>query len=138
MAISSVGTKMLQGGSGNTSAVKGKIKSISVDGASATAIDVTSISSTFKEYVTGMLDGGTITVTCFAEDGATNVPPLVVAGDSIVETYRILFGLSGEQGFKVQFEGYLTSTTLGATVDEAVTLEYKFRVSGVFTITDTH
>jgi len=136
MAISSVGTVMYEGSIGTDPAVRGKIKSISVDGASATAIDVTSISSTFKEYVTGMLDGGTITVSCFAESGEENLPPLVVAGDNTVTTYRILFGSNQNQGFKVLFDGYLTSTTLGAAVDEAVTLEYKFRVSGAFTITD--
>jgi len=136
MPISSVGTVMYQGSAGTNPAVKGKIKSISVDGASTSAIDVTGISSQFKEYVCGMLDGGTITVSCFAEDNSSNVPDMVVAGDNTVTRYRILYGGGGANGFTVAFDGYLTTTTLGASVDEAVTLEYKFRVSGHFEVTN--
>jgi hypothetical protein len=51
MAISSVGSTIT--GAGATS-VSGVIKSISFGGSSTSAIDVTSISATFKTYVMGM------------------------------------------------------------------------------------
>lgn len=132
MAISSVGSTITGAGAAS---VSGVIKTISFGSMSTAAIDTTSITSTFKSYVMGMFDGGTITVSCFAENGSSK-PDLPTSGSTTPLAFVITLG-TGAGSNIFTFDAYLLSTTLSAGIDEAVTVEYSLRVSGAITVTIT-
>ena len=132
MAISSVGSTIT--GAGATS-VSGVIKSISFGGSSTSAIDVTSITATFKTYVMGMADWGTITVSCFAEN-STAKPDMPTAGLTTPLAFVITMG-SGSGSNIYTFNAYLQSTSMSAGIDEAVTVDYTLRISGAVVVTVT-
>ena len=132
MAISSVGSTIT--GAGATS-VSGQIKSISFGGSSTSAIDVTSITATFKTYVMGMADWGTITVSCFAEN-STAKPDMPTAGLTTPLAFVITMG-SGSGSNIYTFNAYLQSTSMSAGIDEAVTVDYTLRISGAVVVTVT-
>ena len=132
MAISSVGSTIT--GAGATS-VSGQIKSISFGGSSTSAIDVTSITATFKTYVMGMAEWGTITVSCFAEN-STAKPDIPTAGLTTPLAFVITMG-SGSGSNIYTFNAYLQSTSMSAGIDEAVTVDYTLRISGAVVVTVT-
>ena len=132
MAISSVGSTIT--GTGAAS-VSGVIKSISFGGSSTAAIDVTGITSTFKSYVMGMAEFGTITVSCFAENGAAK-PDLPTAGLTSPSAFVITMG-TGTGSNIYTFSAYLQSTSMSAGIDEAVTVDYTLRISDGVVVTLT-
>lgn len=132
MAISSVGSTIT--GVGATS-VSGNIKSISFGGMSTASIDVTDVTSTYKSYVMGMNDYGTITVSCFAQNGL-NKPDLPTAGLTTPLAFVITMG-TGTGSNIYTFSAYLSATSMSAGIDEAVSVEYTLRVSGAITFTVT-
>lgn len=127
MAIASVGTTFSVGGSG----ISGDVKSISFGGVTASAIDVTTISSTSKAYVLGMVDGGTVSVSCFANSGSGNIPDLPTAGTNTLVAFSVTFGpvTAGVQRPIASFRGYMMSLTMSANVDEPVTADYEIRIA---------
>lgn len=132
MAISSVGSTITGAGA---SSVSGVIKSISFGGSSTSAIDVTSITATFKTYVMGMADWGTITVSCFAEN-STAKPDMPTAGLTTPLAFVITMG-AGSGSNVYTFNAYLVSTSMSAGIDEAVTVDYTLRISGAVVVTVT-
>lgn len=132
MAISSVGSTIT--GAGAT-LISGVIKSISFGGTSTSAIDVTGITSAFKTYAMGMVEGGTVTVSCFAEAGASR-PDLPLAGNTDPAQFVIELGSNTTVGANVYtFLAYLQSASFSAGIDEAVTVDYTLRITGAVTYT---
>jgi len=130
MAISSVGSTIT--GAGATS-VSGVIKSISFGGSSTASIDVTSITATFKTYVMGMADFGTITVSCFAEN-STSRPDMPTAGLTTPLDFVITLG-TGTGANRYTFSAYLQSASMSSGIDEAVTVDYTLRISDGMAVT---
>jgi len=124
-AFSSVGTAFSVG------SVVGTITAISFSGFTAAEIDVTSITSTSKEFVLGTLDGGTCEVSCMMERSAAfNMP---TAGNTTPTSFTVRFGAAGG-GPTVTFTGYIQNTSVEASTDEAVTVTYSIRMTGSVTI----
>ena len=126
-AISSVGTAFILGAGD----ILGTITAISMGGISTAEIDVTSLASTFKTYIMGTLDGGTITVSVDLIAGTLVSLPL--AGDSTPTSFSIRFGThaaSPNQKPLFSFSGYIQNTTVEAAVDSQVKATYTIRVSG--------
>ena len=126
-AISSVGTAFILG----TGEILGTITAISMGGISTAEIDVTSLASTFKTYIMGTLDGGTITVSVDLIAGALVSMP--VAGDATPTSFSIRFGthaISPNQKPLFTFSGYIQNTAVEAAVDSQVKATYTIRVSG--------
>lgn len=126
-AISSVGSAFILG---NTE-ILGTITGISMGGISTAEIDVTSLASTFKTYIMGTLDGGTITVSVDCIAGVSVSMPL--AGDATPSSFSIRFGThaaSPNQKPLFSFSGYIQNTAIEAGVDAQVKATYTIRVSG--------
>jgi len=130
-AISSVGSAF------TTGTVKGTITAISLSGISTAEIDVTSITSTSKEYVMGTIDGGTIEVTVnvdtVASTGAT--VDLPTAGDNVPTAFVLKLG-TGAASLQVptfSFNAYIQSVSIEASVDQQVTATYTLRITGAIT-----
>jgi hypothetical protein len=130
-AISSVGSSF------TTGTIKGTITAISLSGISTAEIDVTSISSTSKEYVMGTIDGGTIEVTVnvdtVSSTGATIDLP--TAGDNQPTAFVLKLG-TGAASLQVptfSFSAYIQSVSVEASVDAQVTATYTLRITGAIT-----
>jgi len=112
--------------------VRGEIQSISFSGISAAEIDVTQLSSTAKQYILGTLDGGTVEVVAFMTTGANLQPTLPTSGASTPTAMKVIFGNedAGKDGVTVAFSAYVQNTTMEASVDGAVQVNYTLRISG--------
>ena len=128
-AISSVGSQFTGANAGE---IKGTITAMSLGGISTAEIDVTSISSTTKEYVMGTLDGGTVDVTVNLDAGVTVSMP--TAGDVTPTAFVLRFG-AGTVGVAFTFSAYIQSVTVEAGVDQQVTASYTLRITGLITAT---
>jgi hypothetical protein len=134
-AISSVGSQFTQG------TVKGTITAISLSGISTAEIDVTSISSTSKEYVMGTIDGGTIEVTVNVDTVAATAATidLPTAGDNVPTSFVLRLG-TGAANLQVptfSFNAYIQSVSIEASVDAQVTATYTLRITGNITTSST-
>lgn len=130
-AISSVGTAFILG----TGEILGTITAISFGGISTAEIDVTSLASTFKTYIMGTLDGGTITVSVDCIAGALVSMP--TAGDATPSSFSIRFGTHAatpNQKPLFTFSGYVQNTAIEAAVDSQVKATYTIRVSSDVTV----
>ena len=129
-AISSVGTNFITG----VSEIKGTITAISLGGISTAEIDVTSISSTTKEYVMGTLDGGTVDVTVNLDAGV--VASMPTAGDTAPTVFTLRFGThaAGATVPLFSFSAYIQSVSVEAGVDAQVTASYTLRISGAISV----
>lgn len=126
MALSSVGTIFSAG----ATSISGDIKSISFGGVECTAIDVSIMSSTSKQYVLGMQDGGQVTVSAFALASGSK-PDLPLAGTNVLLTFAVTFGAvtPSVQRPIATFRGYLSSCVMSAKIDEAITVDYTIRIA---------
>jgi hypothetical protein len=127
-AISSVGSQF------TTGTVKGTITAISLSGISTAEIDVTSISSTSKEYVMGTIDAGTIEVTVNVDTVASTAATidLPTAGDNVPTSFVLRLG-TGAANLQVPtftFNAYIQSVSIEASVDAQVTATYTLRITG--------
>ena len=127
-AISSVGTQFTGANAGD---IKGTITAISLGGISTAEIDVTSISSSTKEYVMGTMDGGTVDVTVNLDAGVVCSMP--TAGDTSPTAFVLRFGASS-LGVAFTFSAYIQSVSVEAGVDAQVTASYTLRISGAITV----
>lgn len=126
-AVSSVGTAFTN----NAAAVSGIITAISIGGISTAEIDVTSLASTFKTYVMGTLDGGTVTVSVNHDSGTA--PDMPVAGNATPTAFTLRFGASGT-GPTFTFDAYVQNLTTEAAVDAVVSGTYTLRISSNVTV----
>lgn len=130
-AISSVGSAFILG----NGSILGTITAISMGGISTAEIDVTSLASTFKTYIMGTLDGGTITVSVDCVAGALISMP--TAGLATPISFSIRFGTHAatpNQKPLFAFSGYIQNTAVEAAVDSQVKATYTIRVSSDVTV----
>lgn len=129
-AISSVGSGFITG------SVIGSITAISFGGVSATEIDVTSIVSTFKEYVMGTVDGGTVDISVNLNAGALATMP--TAGASTPTLFNLRLGaynaVAGQNSPALGFSAFIQKSSFDVGVDKQVTASYTLRISSLVTI----
>jgi hypothetical protein len=131
-AISSVGTQfVLPSAGGVTNTVSGIITAMSLSGVSCAEIDVTSLASTTKSYVLGTRDGGTIDITVNVDQGSS--PDMPTAGDAIPTLFKLRFGPNGGGGPQFEFNAYIQSVSVEASVDQQVIANYTLRLTGSIT-----
>lgn len=129
-AISSVGSGFITG------SVIGSITAISFGGVQATEIDVTSIVSTFKEYVMGTIDGGTVDISVNLNAGALASMPTAGANTPTVFNLR-LGAYSGTPSLNspaLGFSAFIQKSSFDVGVDKQVTASYTLRISSLVTI----
>ena len=133
-AISSVGSGFYTGGGGGTVIVS--ITAISFVGVSVTEIDVTSIVSTYKEYVMGTIDGGTVDLSVNLNAGALASMP--TAGASTPTLFNVRLGAynasAGLNSPALGFSAFVQKSSFDVGVDKQVTASYTLRISSAVTI----
>jgi hypothetical protein len=108
--------------------------SISFGGLSAAEIDVTMLASSWKEYVLGTLDLGTIEVSGFVRT-ATAIP-IPSSGSATPQAMSLIFGtdrpkvVGDENGvIRVDAWAYLVGVSVESAVDAAVALTLTYRLT---------
>lgn len=109
-SISSVGSGFATG----ASSIIGTITSISLGGISATEIETTNITSTFKEYVLGTNDGGTVELGVNLIAGSLATLP--TAGSSVPIAFNLRLGTAGTAVTTLTAAPY-TVASIGTTTD---------------------
>lgn len=109
-SISSVGSGFATG----AGSILGTITSISIGGVSASEIEVTTITSTFKEYVLGTTDGGTVDLSMNLDAGV--LASLPTAGQSVPTAFNVRFGTAGASVSTLTVAPY-TVASIGTTTE---------------------
>lgn len=109
-SISSVGSGFATG----AGSIIGTITSISLGGISATEIDTTNITSTFKEYVLGTNDGGTVELGVNLIAGSLATLP--TAGSSVPIAFNVRLGTAGTAVTTLTVAPY-TVASIGTTTE---------------------
>lgn len=131
MAFSSYGSTITKGGTS-----LGEVTSIQLGGASLAEIDVTTLASTAKAFKMGAEDPGTVTVELFTPaDYTSGIDALVpTSGQTVADTFVINFGdSSGATYITASFTGFITSVSINAATDAAVTSSVTIRLNSSIT-----
>lgn len=116
-----------------TGTIAGTVTNIGIS-PSVAEIDVTGLSDTEKQFVTGTFDGGTVDISCNVDLSTAVVQ--ATSGNSTTSAFVVQFG-SGTTGVAVptwSFSGYIVKTSVNAEVDKQVTVNYSIQISGAITI----
>ena len=101
-------------------------------GGGATEIDVTNLSSTGKEFILGLKDEGSITVSMNLDTGDTQQTALRTARDSgAVKNFEL--DLTDSSPTTISFSAYVKSFALDLAVDSKIGLEVELRITGAAT-----
>lgn len=102
-------------------------REITVNGGSATEIDVTTICSTAKEFRLGLPDSGTMSVTGhWVQDHAAHIVIKQAASDKLARGIEVEFS----DGSIFRALAYVQQRSWSAAVDGVVTATYNFRLTG--------
>jgi len=111
---------------GEVSAVSG------IGGGSATEIDVTTLSSSAKEFLMGLKDEGEVSVTLNLDTGDAQQTALRTARDNVtLKNFEL--DLTDTGPTTLSFSAYVKTFSLGVAVDQQITLEMTLRVTGPIT-----
>jgi len=116
-----------------TGTIAGTVTNIGIS-PSVAEIDVTGLSDTEKQFVTGTFDGGVVDVSCNVDLSTAVVQP--TSGNSTTTSFVVQFG-SGAASIFVPtwgFSGYIVKTSVNAEVDKQVTVNYSIQISGAITV----
>jgi len=116
-----------------TGTIAGTVTNIGIS-PSVAEIDVTGLSDTEKQFVTGTFDGGTVDVSCNVDLSTAVVQP--TSGNSTTTSFVVQFGSGAATIFVPTwgFSGYIVKTTVNAEIDKQVTVNYSIQISGAITV----
>lgn len=111
----------------------GGITSISgFGGGTASIIDVTDLSDTYKQKLSGQLDGGEVSISLNADTANTTQEALKTDfTNSTQKQYQITLTDSGPS--TITFDAVISSLTYSATTDDKITLEVSLAIVGGYT-----
>ena len=113
--------------------IVGEISSISFGGVSATAIDVSILSSTASQYAAGYADGGTVTITMMVFPATQQQ---IQANDTVgAGSYAIKLGGAVVGKPSIGFNAYIQGLTFEAQPDGVLMATLTLRIDGVVSIT---
>lgn len=130
MAFSSYGTTITKGGT-----AIGEVTSISLGGSSLAEIDVTTLTDSVKAFKTGSETAGTISLEVFTPANySSGIDALVpTAAQSSADSFVITWGNSSGTYITASFSGFITSVSISAQNDAAVTSSVNIRITGAIT-----
>lgn len=120
------------GGPETFNAIGGIISYGGFGAGSATVIDVTDLSDTYKQKIAGQIDSGEISLSCNADTAntyQTQVKTDFLAGT--VRNFRITLTDTGPS--TITFAAVISSMTYSVTMDDKITLEISLAVTGGYT-----
>lgn len=135
-------------------AVRCACQSISFGGISTADIDVTNLADTFKKYIEGTLDGGTLElqgmVVTAGPPSAGNpisTPQIIgfpVAGQNTSTAFTVFLGTRATSDAaylrevpKIAFNGMLQGISIEAGIDAAISINYTVRLTSGVTVSGT-
>lgn len=107
----------------------GEILDISGPDMTKDTIDATHMASTdrYREFISGLRDGGEVTVTCnFVPGGTTIANALTDFQADVPRSYQILW----EDGSDLTFEAHMTGPAVTAPLDDKMSATFTYKVTG--------
>jgi hypothetical protein len=118
-------------------ALGGLIDWSGLGGGSSPDIDVTDLSSTGKEFLTGLKDEGTVTVNCnFLPTDAGQLAVETARNGGNITSFKATYG-SGTGAPIYAFDGFVKTFELGVGVDKQISLSFSIKLTGSTTKTLT-
>lgn len=117
-------------------AVGGLVSFSGFDG-EATDIDVTTLSSTAKEYRVGLQDYGNFSIEFIYDPNNVGQAQMETNKAALTETTFVLTLPDSDVLNKATFSGYIKSMTINGGVDEVVRGSANIRISGAVVWTDS-
>lgn len=100
-----------------------------VDGGSNTEIDVTDLNSTAREFILGLKDGGSATLTGFLNTASTELMGLRTdRANSTIRNFKL--ELTEGTPTVISFSAIVTAFTIDCQVDSAISLSITLRITG--------
>lgn len=119
----------------------GDVTSINLDGITVAELDTGNISTAVKSFVTGTKDNGTISLSLNFWPSVGSVSeapyyfrPALYKSGAASRAFKIRFGGVGA-GSTAEFNGYVTTLNVNASVDSVVTADVTIRIDGAITWT---
>jgi len=110
-----------------------EVTSISLSGVNSAEIDVTSLLDSWKQYVLGTLDVGSMDVSGLASPSAV---PLPQSGAAVPLAFQIIFGKAKNQSavdadgtVRVDVWGFLKTVSVESAVDDAIRVNLAYRLT---------
>lgn len=109
---------------------------IKLGGISVSAIDVTHLQSTSKEFIAGLKDNGTCDVTCNFTNGTVQAAMRADMNAGTTAPYKVLIIGPGATVTTIAFSGFLTKYAgPDAKVDGKLEIQLTIKITGDITIT---
>lgn len=111
----------------------GEVIDIQGPGGDATEINTTHLSSTAQEFVMGLPDNGTVTLTCNLDPADTDgqVRMRDLRDSQALNPFRIT--LTDSPASTISFSGYVLGQTVNIATDDRIQTTFNVRVSGAVT-----
>jgi len=145
-AIPSFGSSLKMGatssGSYTTPATAiGEVTALNLDGLTAATIDVSNITSRFRQFIPGIIDSGTISCEVNLDADDSQQAAIVDLLDSSASTptpksFLLEYGDSNNKGAKFECVGIVTSMSFKGAVGEAVTASITIKLTGSVNFVD--
>lgn len=111
------------------------VVSVSFDGLKVTTVESTVLSSTYKTFLPGIIDGGTITITCNSNTADAGQSLLTTNMLAKTLTYFILTFADGSViGGSTGDTAYIESYKTDAAVDSMQTASWTLRTTGTLQV----
>ena len=124
-------------GAGDDGVAIGQVKSFSDVSYMRDIYDVTSSSSTHRDYIAGIPNTSDVTFTCVLDDATPDSPhqsliaDMLAGGDVVVKGILIInIPASGSTFLKLSSNALFLGGSYGASIDDAVTVDVTFRLCG--------
>lgn len=119
----------------------GEVTSLNLDGLTAATIDVSNITSRFRQFIPGIIDSGTISceVNLDADDPQQAAMIDLVDASATSPTPRsflLEYGDTNNKGAKFECVGIVTSFSFKGAVGEAVTASITIKLTGSVNFVD--
>jgi predicted secreted protein len=125
---------LLQRYNGATFDTIGGVLSVSgFGGGTATIIDVTDLSDTYKQKIAGQLDGGEITVSLNADTGGSNHQDDIRTDFAAGTRSQWKITLTDTGPSTITFYAIVTNVSYGISLDDKITLDVSLAIDGGFT-----
>lgn len=119
----------------------GEVTSLNLDGLSASTIDVSNITSRFRQFIPGIIDSGTISCEVNLDADDANQAAMIDLLDASAtspspKSFLLEYGDTNNKGAKFECVGIVTSMSFKGAVGEAVTASISIKLTGSINFVD--
>lgn len=119
----------------------GEVTSLNLDGLTAATIDVSNITSRFRQFIPGIIDSGTISCEVNLDADDTQQAAIIDLLDASASaptprSFLLEYGDANNKGAKFECVGIVTSMSFKGAVGEAVTASISIKLTGSINFVD--